>query len=101
MTKLFLVKDGIYSAKLVNTNNDQIFDSNYFAITYGLRRNEGYIDKKNPKTWKLYTQVGQTMGSSRYYYLDSFELCISKLEELSGCDIVVLSQKQYKSIIIM
>jgi len=57
---LFVVKDGILDVAFVkDQNGKQILGTNYYAISYDFKSNEGYIEKKSFNLWRLYTQVGQ------------------------------------------
>lgn len=82
--RLFVVQDGIKNVGSVLKNGEQIMNTNFHLITYDFKTNEGYIDKKKPNIWKLYTQVGQKIGKKRDYYFLEFIDCIMKLEELKG-----------------
>lgn len=82
---IYLVKDGIKGVGcLVNNQGDQIFGSNFYLITYDFKTNEGYIEKKGTKYWRLYTQVGQQLGKSRYFKYSDLPECIEKLKTLSS-----------------
>jgi hypothetical protein len=84
MTKLYLVKDGIKNVGCLIKNEKQFFNTNFYLLTYDFKTNEGYIDKKGQNYWRLYTQVGQKYGQSRYNELPSFKECINRLKELNG-----------------
>ena len=96
MIKLYLVKDGIKGVGCITKNNEQIFNTNFFLITFDFKSNEGYIEEKE-NFWKLYTQIGQKLNTSRYHYLKTFSECIEKLTELSkGKMIEILDTKDVK-----
>jgi len=82
---LFVVKDGIKDIACVKDQNDkQVFGTNYYVISYDFKSNEGYIGQKENNLWRLYTQVGQKIGQSRYHSFSTFNDCIKKLIELKG-----------------
>lgn len=82
---LFVVKDGIKDIACVkDQNGKQILGTNYYAISYDFKSNEGYIEKKGHNIWRLYTQVGQKVGQTRYHSFLTFDDCIEKLIELKG-----------------
>ena len=55
---------------------------------------------KGTNKWKLYTQIGEKPGSSRYFCFKTFEECIEELKILSqNKSILVLDQKEYKKLI--
>ena len=98
--KLYIVKDGIEKACIVDNNGNRIFNTNYYSITYNLVQNEGYIQKRSENNWRLYTQIGEKIGKSRYYNFSSFEECINELEILKGNkNISVINQKELLEII--
>ena len=81
---LYLVKDGIKDVGCVTSNGNQLFDTNFYLITYDFKTNEGYVEKKGENYWRLYTQVGQKVRKSRYHKLSDFSQCVEKLKELKG-----------------
>ena len=97
MKKLYVVKDGLKNQGCkVNSKGDQIRDTNFYLLTYG-KNNEGYIEKKSPDIWRLYTQIGELetirkmqkeeiidKSQVRYYHFPTFAECIEKLKELCG-----------------
>ena len=87
---LYLIKDGIKDVGCVMKNDNQIFNTDFHLITYDFKTNEGYIDKKEQDYWRLYTQVGQKVGQSRYHHFSNFEQCVEKLKELNGDASVVI-----------
>ena len=88
---LFVVKDGIKNiAYIRDQNGKQILGTNYYAISYDFKSNEGYIEKKANNLWRLYTQVGQKLGQSRYHNFKTFNHCIQKLIELKGNNDVIV-----------
>ncbi len=92
---LYLIKDGIETAKIIDKHGNRIFNTEYYSISYDFVRNEGYIEKKDDNKWKLYTQIGQRFGQSRYFYFESFEKCINQLNNLNeNKEIIILSQKE-------
>ena len=93
--KLYLVKDGIENACVIDKNRNRVFNTNYYSITYNFIKNEGCIEKKSEYNWRLYTQIGERIGKSRYYNFTNFEDCIKKLKILKGDnDILVINQKE-------
>ncbi len=96
---LYLVKDGVENvACVVDKNGDQMFNTNYYAITFNFKSNEGYIEKKRADYWRLYTQIGQKLNQSRYYKERTFEGCIKKLKELKGDEeIKIINSSQITS----
>lgn len=97
--KLYLVKDGIKGVGCVVGENDiQIFNTNFHLLTYDFVTNEGYVDKKDVNYWRLYTQIGQKLGQSRYHKLVDFHQCIKKLQELKGdSDIAICESHEIKN----
>ena len=88
---LFVVKDGIKNvACIVDQEKNQVLETNYYAISYDFKSNEGYIEKKGNDYWRLYTQVGQKIGQSRYHKFSNFKECINKLTELKGDDEIII-----------
>ena len=87
---LYLVKDGIKDVGCITINNHQVLDTDFHLITYDFKTNEGYIEKKGENYWRLYTQVGQRIGKSRYHQFTAFVQCIEKLKELKGDDEVII-----------
>lgn len=87
---LYLVKDGIMDIGCITINNKQKFGTKFHLITYDFKTNEGYIDKKDENYWRLYTQIGQQFGQSRYHKFTAFEQCIEKLKELKGDDKILI-----------
>lgn len=88
---LYVVKDGIENvASVVDKNGVRILGTNYYALTYNFKSNEGYIEFKKKKFWRLYTQIGQKVGQTRYHKELSFEECIEKLKILKGDDLIVV-----------
>lgn len=86
MKTLYVIKDGAPNVSFISRNGVQVRDVDYYALTYGNGKNEGYIGKKKDD-WLLYTQVGEPLKrdySKRYYYFKTFEECITKLSELAG-----------------
>ena len=59
-------------------------------LTYDFKTNEGFIDKKSEYHWRLYTQVGQKIGKSRYYKFTDFAKCVERLKELKADDEVII-----------
>lgn len=55
---LYLVKDGIKDVGCIAINNNQLFNTNFYLITYNFKSNEGYVDKKDENYWKLYMRIG-------------------------------------------
>lgn len=92
MSKLYLVKDGIKGVGCITVKDEQIFNTNFYLITYDFRTNEGYISKKKYNHWRLYTQIGQKVGQSRYHELSNFEECLEQLKELKGDDDIIICQ---------
>ena len=98
--KLYLVKDGIENAKIVDIHGNRLFGTDYYSITWDLIQNEGYINKIDNNTWKLYTRIGQKLVKSQYYFCETFELCIDQLNILcENADIRILSQRQLKEMV--
>ena len=87
---LYLVTDGIMGVGCITINNKQLLGSNFHLITYDFKTNEGYVDKKGESHWRLYTQIGQQYGQSRYHELNSFDQCVEKLKELKGDDKILI-----------
>lgn len=87
---LYLVKDGVKDVGYVSKNGKQLFDTNFYLITYDFKTNEGYFEKKHENVWRLYTQVGQKVGQGRYHELTSFDQCVEKLKELKGDDKILI-----------
>ena len=82
---LFVIKDGLKGyACLTDKEGHQVLGTNYYALSYDFKSNEGYIEKKGTNNWRLYTQVGQTFGEDRYYHFGTFEECVEKLKNLKG-----------------
>lgn len=99
--KLYIVHDGIENACVIDKSGNRIFNTYYYSITYNLIRNEGYIEKKAENNWRLYTQIGQKIGKTRYYNFPTFEECIRQIEILKGNNnISVINQKELSEIII-
>jgi hypothetical protein len=89
--RLFIVKDGIKGvACITDKNNNQVLDTDYYAISYDFKTNEGYIEKKKDGVCKLYTQVGQKINETRYFKFSDFKGCIQKLKILKGNDEVTI-----------
>ena len=85
--KLYVIKDGITNvASIKDQNGMQISGTKFYALSYDFYSNEGYIEEKAKNSWRLYTQIGQRFGKSRYYNLRTFDNCIQKLTELKGND---------------
>jgi predicted DNA-binding WGR domain protein len=87
---LYLVKDGIMGVGWVTSNDKQVLGTNFYLITYDFKTNEGYVEKKGENYWRLYTQIGQKFGQSRYHQFTAFEQCIKKLKELKGDDNILI-----------
>lgn len=87
---LYLVKNGIDTAKVIKNRGERLYNTNYYSITYDFTTNEGYIEMKGLNNWRLYTQVGQRLGTSRYHDLQTFEQCVEKLERLSECNKIIV-----------
>ncbi len=87
---LYLVKDGIYKNGYIVKDGQQKLDTDFHLITFDFKTNEGYVDKKGLNKWRLYTQVGQKLGKSRYYTFSNFSKCVEKLKQLNGnCEVVI------------
>lgn len=96
--KLYLVKDGIDTSHIRAEDGKRVYNTNYYSVTFDLKRNEGYITKINESKWKLYTQVGQKINTSRYYFSPTFEGIVDKLLELSkDYRIVLINQHDLKN----
>jgi len=87
---LFLIKDGIIGVGCTTLNDKQVLGTNFHLITYDFKTNEGYVDKKGENYWRLYTQIGQKFGQSRYHKFTAFEQCIEKLKELKGDEKILI-----------
>ncbi|MCD9564269.1 hypothetical protein [Tenacibaculum maritimum] len=90
MARLFLVQDGILDVGYKTLKGIQVKNSNYYLITYNFETNEGYIDKKEIKKWRLYTQVGQKFAKKRYHHFQTFDECLEKLKELKGDEEIIV-----------
>lgn len=90
---LYVVKDGIESIAFVkDKNGNRILGTNYYALTYDFKSNEGYIEYKRANFWRLYTQIGQKLGQSRYYKELTFDKCIEKLKKLKRNDKIIVCE---------
>lgn len=102
MGNLYVVKDGLKDKGYISRNGEQVKNTNYYLLTYG-KNNEGYIEKKSPNSWLLYTQIGdieiirkmnkdgiKDKYNARYNYFHTFEDCIEKLKKLCGSSMVVI-----------
>lgn len=89
---LYLVKDGIMGVGCITSNEEQVHGTNFYLITYDFKTNEGYIEKKDESYWRLYTQVGQKLGQSRYHKFTAFEQCVEKLKELKGDNKIIICE---------
>lgn len=87
---VYLVRDGILDLGCICKNGIQIKNTNFYLITYNFKSNEGYIDKKNTNTWRLYTQIGQVPNESRYHHFDTLDKCLNKLKDLNGKDDIII-----------
>lgn len=88
---LYIVKDGIENiANVVDANGKRILETNYYILTYDFKTNEGYIDLKESGFWRLYTQIGQKFGQTRYHKELTFLKCIEKLKTLKGNDQIIV-----------
>tara|TARA_R100000306_G_C4364743_1_gene137054 strand:+ start:1210 stop:1518 length:309 start_codon:yes stop_codon:yes gene_type:complete len=88
---LFVIKDGIKNVAYIKDQNDnQLFGTHYYVISYNFKSNEGYIERKGSNVWRLYTQVGQKLGQSRYHSFTTFNGCIKKLIELKGNEDIIV-----------
>jgi len=88
---LYVVKDGIKNvASVIDRNGNRVLGTNYYALTYDFKSNEGYIELKRLNFWILYTQIGQKLEQSRYHKELTFEKCIEKLKELKGNDQIII-----------
>ena len=98
---LFIVKDGIKDIAFISDKSGtQVLGTNYYSISYDFKSNEGYIEKKDHNFWRLYTQVGQKLGQSRYHKFSTFEDCIQKLIKLKGDkDIVICNSTEIEKYI--
>lgn len=99
---LYLVKDGIKSVGCkLDSNGNQIFRTNFYLITYDFITNEGYIERKEINEWRLYTQIGQSLGQSRYHTKPTLNECIEQLKSLSqGKNIRLLTYKEANKLIL-
>ncbi|WP_298767627.1 hypothetical protein [uncultured Polaribacter sp.] len=89
--KLNLVKGGIKGIAFQRDfKGNHNLNKNFYVISYDLKSNEGYIQKKGVKNWKLYTQIGQKIGERRKFYFNTFESCVEKLKELKGDDLIYI-----------
>lgn len=88
---VYLVKDGIVNVGYKKgPNNKQIKNTNFYLISYDLKSNCGYIEKKGENNWRLYTTIGQQFNKSRYHHFDAFDDCVNKLKELKGNDDIII-----------
>jgi len=85
MKTLYVIQDGIKGVGFVsNQFGEQMKNTNFFLLSYNLKSNVGYIEKKAVNTWRLYTSVGcSTDFSSRYHHFSTFNECIEKLQTLA------------------
>jgi len=102
MRNLYVVKDGLKDKGFISRNGEQVKNTNFYLLTYG-KNNEGYIERKSPDNWLLYTQIGEIetirkmnnegikdKSNARYHYFPTFEECIEKLKKLCGSSLVVI-----------
>jgi hypothetical protein len=88
--ELYLVKDGIKGVGYKNHNNQQVLGTTFYLITYDFETNEGYVEEKGKKHWRLYTRIGQKIGEGRHHEFITFEQCLAKLKELKGDGKVII-----------
>lgn len=87
---LYLVKDGINDIGCKTKDGYQLLETDFYLITYDFKTNEGYIEKKGTNLWRLYTQVGQNLGKSRYFNFSEFSECVNKLRQLNDDSEIVI-----------
>ncbi len=93
---LFLVKDGIKGIGCkTDLQENQILNTNFYLLTYDFRSNEGYIEKQQNNTWKVYTQIGQKLSESRYHTANNLEECIVILKKLKNDNRIVICHCTY------
>lgn len=102
MGALYVIKDGLKDKGFISNNGEQVKNTTFYLLTSG-KNDEGYIEKKSPNNWLLYTQIGELdtirkmnrdgikdKSNVRYYYFPTFEKCIEKLKKLCGSSLVVI-----------